>query len=200
MTDEIDKVEIADEDIHEEDFSPEVLESEETDWKAEAEKLKGIAKRRATQLKKFKEREKAGKTSAEAAKIAVDIVKDSQSAAPKTGELDETTLDYLDLKGINEDEDIKVIQDVVKKTGMTVRQALKDDYVTSKLEANKNARIVREATPSATKRAGSQSDGFDTALAKFEKDGTLPDDFELRKKVVNAKYRQEKGNQPSWHT
>lgn len=117
-----------------------------------------------------------------------------------TGDLDETQLDYLDLKGISEDEDVKVIQDIVKKTGMTVRQAFKDDYVTSKLEANKNAREVKAATPSSTKRAGNQSDGFDTALARFEKDGTLPDDFELRKKVVNAKYRAERGNQPSWHT
>ena len=43
------------------------------------------------------------------------------------------------------------------------------------------------------------SDGFDAALAKFEKDGSLPDDFELRKKIVNAKYQSDKGNKPAWH-
>lgn len=200
MSTENDKVEIADEDTQEADFAPEVLESETTDWKAEAERLKGIAKRRATQLKKLKDREQAGRTSAEAAKIAVDIVKDSKTTvSPKTDELDETQLDYLDLKGITESEDVKVIEAIIKRTGMTVREALKDDYVTSKLKANQEAREVKNAMPSSTKRGESQSDGFDIALAKFEKDGTLPNDFEMRKRVVNARLDKESGNKPAWH-
>src|SRR3990167_10145160 len=47
-------VEIKDEDIKEEDFTPEELEADSTDWKAKALELKGIAKRRATQLAKAK--------------------------------------------------------------------------------------------------------------------------------------------------
>ena len=49
------KVEITNEDITEEDFSEEKLNSEDTDWKAEAMELKGLNKRRATQLRKAKE-------------------------------------------------------------------------------------------------------------------------------------------------
>ena len=53
---ENDQIEIKDEDLKEEDFSQEDLDNEDFDWKAEAQKLKGIAKRRATQLSKAKER------------------------------------------------------------------------------------------------------------------------------------------------
>src|SRR3990167_4022134 len=49
-------VEIKDEDIKEEDFTSEELEADTTDWKAKALELKGIAKRRATQLAKAKEK------------------------------------------------------------------------------------------------------------------------------------------------
>ena len=87
----------------------------------------------------------------------------------------------------------------MQRTGQTVREALKDDYVFSKLKELRDKRDVANATPSATKRGGTQSDGFDLALAKFEKTGELPDDFELRRKVVNAKYEKESSNKPSWH-
>lgn len=122
-----------------------------------------------------------------------------QALKAKTGELDETQLDYLDLKGITDNEDIDVIQSIVKKTGMTVRQALKDDYVLKKLEANKAQREVKGATPSSTKRGGNNSGELASALAKFEATGELPDDFALRSAVVNAKVDSSNGNKPAWH-
>src|SRR3990167_1609862 len=116
-----------------------------------------------------------------------------------TGELDETQLDYLDLKGITEDEDIEIIKNVVKKTGQTVRQALMDEYIISKLDSNKQARDVKNATPSATRRGGNQTTDIAQALAKFEQTGELPDDFTLRSQVVNAKADKENSNKPAWH-
>lgn len=118
----------------------------------------------------------------------------------KTGRLDDTALDYLDLKGVSEAEDIKVIQNIVDKTGLTVREALKDEYVVAKLAANKASREVKDATPSATKRSGGNSpDEVSRAVAKFEKDGTMPDNFELRNKVVDALVSKTETNAPSWH-
>lgn len=194
------KIEIADEDTQEEDFSPEVLADQSVDWKAKAEELKGIAKRRATQLKKLKDADKARKTAADAAKIAVDIVKDSKAPSPKTGELDETQLDYLDLKGISDEADIQIIQSIVSKTGQTVRQALKDEYVISKLESNKKEREVKGAIPSSTKRTGTgQGNDLATAIAKFEQTGELPTDFALRSQVVNATVDKTNSNRPTWH-
>ncbi len=117
----------------------------------------------------------------------------------KAGELDETQLDYLDLKGVTESEDIQVIEGVVKKTGMTVRQALKDEYVQAKLTANKASRDVKSATPSATRRGGNQSGDISSAIAKFEQTGELPSDFALRTAVVNATVDKSGSNKPSWH-
>lgn len=122
-------------------------------------------------------------------------------ASPKetTDILDETQLDYLDLKGVTEDEDIKVIEDIVKKTGQTVRQALKDDYVLAKLDANKAKRDVKAATPNSTKRAsaGSQND-FDIALAKFEQAQELPKDHELATKVMDTILARTDNSLPPW--
>ena len=117
----------------------------------------------------------------------------------KTGELDDNALDYLDLKGISEAEDIKVIEDIAKKTGMTVRQALKDEYVIAKLDANKRARNVANATPSGVKRgSGSSAQDVDSAVAKFEQTGELPTDYELRSMVVNKMEARGDSSRPPW--
>lgn len=116
----------------------------------------------------------------------------------KTGELDETQLDYLDLKGITEEDDIKVIENIVKKSGMTVRQALKDEYVLAKLEVNAKSRDVKNATPSATKRGGNQVNDLATAIARFEQTGELPTDFKLRSEVVNQISDKSANKRPSW--
>lgn len=179
---------------------PELKEGEEdtTDWKAEAKKLqdKAIAQRERTKTLKqqLKDKETAIAT----------LAGTKKADTSKTDGLDETALDYLDLKGISESEDIKAIESIIKKTGMTVREALKDEYVVAKLDANKKAREVKEATPSATKRTGN-SGGNDlaTAIAKYEQSGyspdTLPTDFKLRLAVVNAVATATKTNKPSWH-
>lgn len=115
-----------------------------------------------------------------------------------TGDLDETQLDYLDLKGVTEAEDIKVIEDIVKKTGQTVRQALKDDYVIAKLTANKAKRDVQGATPSSTKRAGSQSTDVAAVAAKFKETGVLPEDRALANAVVDSIAKSGNDRLPPW--
>jgi hypothetical protein len=134
-----------------------------------------------------------------------ELDKARKAAAPKAaepskaGELDETQLDYLDLKGITDSDEIDLIQRVMKSTGQTVRQALKDDYVVDKLEKLRAQKEVKEATPSSTKRTGS-AQGNDLALAvqRFEATGQLPEDFKLRSAVVNAMEAKNSSNKPSW--
>src|ERR1700752_1822811 len=86
---------------------PEVKEGQEdtTDWKAEAQKLreKAIAQRERT--KSLKDQLKEAKAAVETAKVP----KQTQDPS-KADKLDETALDYLDLKGISESEDIKVVE------------------------------------------------------------------------------------------
>ena len=174
---------------------PEIKEGEDdtTDWKAEAEKLqhKAISQR---------ERTKTLKKELADARKAVGVVAGSKEtpSQPKTGELDETQLDYLDLKGITDSEDITVIQKVIQKTGQTVREVLKDDYVVAKLASLKAERDVKSATPSSTRR-GDVSGDISSAVAKFEASGVLPDDFELASKVTDAVTAKGNRNKPSWH-
>ncbi len=159
-------------------------EQDTTDYKAKFEEAQGRLKRAETKLEKLKVEKKA------------EAIVEKQ----KTGDLDETQLDYLDLKGISEQEDVDVIQRHVQRTGETVRQALKDDYVISKLDKNKAAREVKDATPSATKRSsGGQSNDVALAVAKFEQTGKLPDDFKLASEVVNAIEAKSNTSKPSWH-
>jgi hypothetical protein len=157
-----------------------------TDWKAKYEETAGRLKREQTRLERLKVDRKVEKV-----------------LEKKTDELDETQLDYLDLKGISEQEDIAVIETIVKKTGMTVRQALKDDYVMKKLEANKANRDLKDATPSTTKRSSTgSSNDLAAAVARYEQSGFnaehLPSDFKLRSEVVNAVVAKKSANKPSW--
>jgi hypothetical protein len=176
-------------DIELEAETPEADLTPETDWEAEAKKARGIAQRLRTKL-----------TKAEEKKVAVETpTAPIKETAPKTGELDETQLDYLDLKGVTDQDEIDIIQKVIAKTGQTVRQALKDDYVQSKLDALRKDKAVKDATPSSTKRGGSQTGDLAQALAKFEQNGELPTDFALRSAVVNAKADKENTNKPAWH-
>lgn len=175
---------------------PVVEEGEEdsTDYKAEALKLrdKAIAQR---------ERTKALKKELSDTKKAVEIaagLKKEPTQAQKTDELSETQLDYLDLKGVSDADDIDVVQKVMQRTGQTVRQALQDDYVVQKLAANKAKREVQDATPGNTKRGGAQGSDLATAIAKFKETGQLPDDYAFATKVADAVANQNNDRLPPW--
>ena len=176
-------VDTTEEEVEESLDLPKVEEGEEdtTDYKAEALKLrdKAIAQR---------ERTKALRKELSDTKKAVEIAAGlkKEPTPVKTSELDENALDFLDLKGITEDEDVTLIENIIAKTGQTVREALKDEYVVSKLKTNKDAREVKAATPEHTKRGGAQGDTLEIAMAKYESTGEYPEDFDLKSKVVNA--------------
>src|SRR3990167_6619574 len=176
-------------DAAEEVETPEADLTPETDWEAEAKKARGIAQRLRTKLTKAEEKKKEP--------VVPTTVPDKKTQ--KTGELDETTLDYLDLKGITDSEDIDVIQKVVERTGQTVRQVLKDEYVIAKLASQKESREVRAATPSGTKRSGAgQTNDLAIAIANFEKTGVLPSDFTLASAVTNAVANKGDVSKPVW--
>lgn len=171
-----------------EEETPETDLSAETDWEAEAKKARGIAQRLRTKLTKATEK-KVEKVEAKA---------EPAKSVSNTGELDETQLDYLDLKGISDAEDIKVIEQVMKRTGESLRNVLKDDYVQTKLSANKAEREVKGATPGSTKRSGGQADTLDLALAKHARTGEMPSDFDLRTKMVAALMKKDSPDTPPW--
>lgn len=123
---------------------------------------------------------------------------ETKPAPSEANELKDSDLNYLDVKGIYEPEDVKIIETFVQKTGKNVREALRDDYVTAKLASNKTAREIQEAMPSGSKRGGNQSYDIASAVAKFEATGVLPNDFAMRSAVVNALESKGRNNKPNW--
>lgn len=157
-----------------------------------------------SRLKRFEEKSIAQRERSRIMRQEIEKLKKAatpkEQSEPKTGELDETALDYLDLKGITDDDEIDVIRKVMQKTGVTVRNALKDDYVQAKLEKLRADKAVKSATPSSTKRSGGQLGEVEAAIAKYEQSGgtVLPEDFALRSAVVNALYERKNHNKPAW--
>lgn len=125
-------------------------------------------------------------------------VAEEKPESKPTGKLDETQLDYLDLKGISEEEDIRVIETVMKNTGKSLRDALKDGYVVATLDDNRGARSVRNAIPGSTKRSGVESNSVDFYVNKFKSTGQLPKDFDTQSKVVDAIASENSNRNPSW--
>jgi hypothetical protein len=184
MADAIEPIEDDLEDDTLEDI-PEDSDDDQTDYKALAAKNAGIAKRALTKLKKANEPKPEPK-----------VAKPEPQA--QTDGLNEAQLDFLDVKGYSDAEDIKIIERHVQRTGETVRQALQDDYVISKLKALKDQRDVKDATPSSTKRTGNTSGTLEQDIARFERDGTLPDDFTRASAVTNALVDKSNSSKPRW--
>lgn len=105
--------------------------------------------------------------------------------------LSDAVLDYFELKGITEQEDIDLIQSVMEKTGKSHRDVLKDDYVVSKLDSNQKTRDVKSATPSGSKRAGQGgNDNVDFWFAKYSQNWELPKGMPkgMNEKLVERRY------------
>lgn len=117
----------------------------------------------------------------------------------KAGELDETQLEYLDLKGIRDDDEIEIIKGVIKKTGMSLRSAINDDYVQTKLAHLKRDKEKLDATPGSTRRTGgNEINTTDYWVARYEQKGELPKDFELQSQVFNKLIDRHNTNKPAW--
>ena len=180
-----DQVEIKDEDIQEPDFTPEELENDTTDWKAKALELKGIAKRKATQLKKLKEAQRA------AEKIAFNSTEKPQDKEKKSGEIDYAQKAFLLANGVKGSDEIELVKTIMADTGKSLDSVLESRYFQSELKDMRDARATKEATPGTSPRSTvSVRNQEDYWLQK----GELPprNEVELRRKVVNARMKQEK--------
>jgi hypothetical protein len=117
----------------------------------------------------------------------------------KPDELDNADLAYLAAKGFEDDEEIAFIHKRMTKWDMSLRDVLKDEDVQEKLKSLKIEREVKLATPSSTKRgAGNAGENIDYWIAKYERTGELPANFELKSAVVNAYVAKANPNRPAW--
>jgi len=159
-------------------------EQETTDWKAKYEETQARLKRAETKLEKSKIDKKVEKVLEE-----------------KNSTLDETQLDYLDLKGISDPEEVELVHNIMLKSGKSLRETLKDDYVLTKLSNLRKDKEKLDATPGATRRSGGgEINTVDYWYARYEQTGQLPKDFALRSEVINRKVEAESTNKPSWRS
>jgi len=180
------EIDIKDEDLHESDFTPEELESEDIDWKAKAQELKGIAKRRATQLKKAKE------ALANPPKPELPVKKDDSKPDDKLLErLDKMA---LQVAGINEADEVELFNNWKEQTAREADDIVGNVIFKKELEDLRTAKANLRAT-SDIKGEGDRSGGaknnpeYWIAKATKGKDGQLefPEETpkELFEKIVN---------------
>ena len=180
------EIDIKDEDLHESDFTPEELESEDVDWKAKAQELKGIAKRRATQLRKAKE------ALANPPKPELPVKKDNSKSDDKLLE----RLDKMALKvsGITEADEVELFNNWKEQTAREADDIVGNVIFKKELEDLRTAKANLRAT-SDIKGEGDRSGGaknnpeYWIAKATKGKDGQLefPEETpkELFEKIVN---------------
>ena len=185
----VEEVEITDEDINEEDFSEELLNDDNTDWKAEALKLKGLNKRRATKLKKLKETPKPKEPENKEKKP--EKKKEGAEPMPKKEGFDYGELAFLEGREIVDEEDQEFLFKEIETTGKSLKDVVGFSYIKEELKNRKEKREAANALPKGGKPAGSS--GVNTKeywIAKLNA-GTakLSDikDVKLQREVNNAR-------------
>lgn len=170
------------EDVELEDLGDEPEDTDTTDWKAEAEKARGIAQRAKTKLEKLKAQAKAE-------------VKTKEAEPVKRGELDRLDKLFLRSEGIKSASEMEFVQNMIEETGKTVEQLLDSKYFQSQLKELREEKATKDATPSGTKRSGQSSNNeVDYWLAKGEMPPATAENWQLRSDIVKAKSTKAKNN------
>lgn len=181
-------VEITEEDVRHEDLPQDVLESDQTDWKAKALELQGIAKRRATQLSKAKER---------LASVKIETPSPAPQNKPESNqkqkELDYAQKAYLKASGVNAEE-FDFVETVMRETGKDVDGILASNYFQAELKERREAKAVNNAVPSNIPGRNNEpaSNKVDYWIKKGELPPSTPENQKLRREIVNERYKMEK--------
>lgn len=172
------KVEIEDELLEEGDFTEEQLNDDTFDWKTEAERLKGLNKRRASKLKKAKEI----------------LSKQKPTETPNPERPETTGFDYgqkafLKASGINSDE-FDFVLEASKDSGKPIEVLIESPWFKKELEERREAKKTQEAIPTNSKRTATPA--RDTVEYHIAKGTPLSEisDPKLRSDIVKERRRQ----------
>lgn len=121
-------------------------------------------------------------------------IKKTEKTSKKSNDLDFGEKAFLISNGIK-GEEMEFVKGLSKRTGLSLDEAVTDDYVQLKLKSYREERASERAVPSGTKRSsGSAKDSVEHHLEKYE-NGTqelMDMPFDMRAKVLTAKIDKEK--------
>mgnify|MGYP001581232256 CR=1 FL=1 len=184
------EIDIKDEDLKEDDFTPEELEAEDVDWKAKAQELKGIAKRRATQLKRAKEALAKPKPEP-ALPVKNEISKPAESEL--LSRIDELA---LQVAGINEDDETELYNKWKTDTGRDAKSIVNNSIFKAELQKIRDdkANAVAVSNIKGGGGKGQAKDNPEFWIAKGEPPtpAEIPD-RKTRAKIIRAMLDQPKG-------
>lgn len=124
-------------------------------------------------------------------KLGLDVEKKPETKTSKqSNDFDYGQKAFLVANGIKGNDEIKLAQEFAKNTGKSLEDVVENKYFLQELNEVRELRNSANAVPKGRGKTGNSSqDSVDYWLAK----GELPSDFELRKKVVNARLAKENG-------
>jgi len=101
---------------------------------------------------------------------------------------------FLKTYSIQGSDELALVKSFQSRTGDDLDTIVSDDIFLGKLQSLRDARESANAVPKGKSRSGQTGvTDVDLAVAKFKEDGTFPEDFETRNKVVDAVTKEEKG-------
>ena len=126
--------------------------------------------------------------------------KEETKVAPEaqTGELSEAQQDFFELKGYSEPEQVEVFAQIMRRTGMSHREVIKDEYALAKVKDIQERKKNLAATPSSQRAGQAGNDRLDLAIGEYERTQKLPDNFDLRVKVIDAVASKHSASTPPW--
>lgn len=191
----INDLEITEQDLKEEDFSSEDLENDDFDWKGKSQELKGIAKRRATQLGKAKaEIERINKELEEAKKTIVPQKSQSDSELLKTME-ERFDKQALKIAGITDNDEVELAMKFRERTGMGMDEILSDEIFQAKLEKIKTDKSNAKAAGNLKGGSGGANPKADPNYWKGKKEYPTPEevpDRAERAKIIKQMIKNSK--------
>lgn len=123
-------------------------------------------------------------------KLGLDVKKPETKTSKQSNDFDYGQKAFLVANGIKGGDEMKLAQDFAKNTGKDFEDVVENKYFLQELSELRELKNSANAVPKGKGKTGNSSqDSVDYWLAK----GELPSDFELRKKVVNARLAKENG-------
>ena len=186
-------LDIQDSDLKEEDFTPEELEAEDVDWKGKSQELKGIAKRRATQLSKAKERLTNLEKELGELKTNVPHKKESQSDNELLNRVDKLA---LQVAGITEDDETELFNQWKTDTGRGAETIVSNNIFKKELEQLRTNKANAKAAAGFKGGGGTDETKLSPAYWKERGEPPTPEEVPDRKarvKIMNEIINEKKG-------